>query len=212
MKIHLQVLLAAAAALCFTGCATNSIEKTWKSPAYQQGPVAKVAVLGVDERGLVRQGFENRFVRDFQARGQASLATFELLGLDEIKSDKVKAASRLREAGADSVLIVRLVDRASYDRQVRATEARYVESVTGMQNYYGWYDYYEVAYTDIGTVWSSSEQKIYLDSSLFDLATGQRLWSALTLTTLKDRTDRLAAVDELVAQVVQAARKAGVTR
>ena len=210
MKI-LSPLLLAALALCLGGCATSSIKQTWKAPG-ASGPVAKVAVIGVDERGLVRQGFENRFVRDFKAVGQEAVVTHDLMGLPEIKADKVAAAQRLRSAGADSVLIVRLVDQVSYDRQVRATAEREVETITGVGDYYGWYNYYEVAYTDFGVVWSSSEQKIHLDSSLFDLATGKRLWSALTLTTLKDKTDRLTAVDDLISEVVQAMHKDGIIR
>lgn len=208
----LYSLIILMSAFCFGGCATSAIKQTWKSPAYQAGPVKKVAVIGVDERGLVRQGFENRFVRELKAHGQEAVVTHDLMGLPEIKADKLAAATRLRSAGADAVLIVRLVDKVSYDRQVRATAERQVESVTGMDDYYGWYNYYEVAYSDFGVIWSSSEQKVFLDSSLFELGKGSRVWSALTLTTLKDKTDRLVAVDDLVAEVVGAMSKDGVTR
>jgi hypothetical protein len=56
------------------------------------------------------------------------------------------------------------------------------------------------------------KQDIYLDSSLFDLKTGQRLWSALTSTVLKENADRLVVADSLVAKVVGAMRKDGLIR
>ena len=117
----------------------------------------------------------------------------------------------MRAAGATAVLIVRLVDQSTYSRQVRATPALYVSTVTGYESY-SWYDCYSVAYTDMGVVWSSLKQNIYLDSSLFDLKTGQRLWSALTLTVLKEDADRLVVADSLVAKLVNALRKDGIVR
>lgn len=211
MKHRIQHLIIAAGALCLCGCASSSIKQSWKAPAYQGGPVQKIAVVAVDERGLVRQGFENRFVRDLRGNGQEATATFELLGLPEIKADKAAAAARLGEAGATAVLVVRLVDQATYSREVQATHERWVPTVAGYAGY-GWYDCYSVAFMNMGTTWGSTTQKVYLDTSLFDLKTGQRLWSALTLTTLKEDADRLAEADSLIAKVVAAMRQDGLVR
>jgi len=38
-----------------------------------------IAIVAVADRGIVRAGIENRFVRDFSAGGQDSTATYELL-------------------------------------------------------------------------------------------------------------------------------------
>jgi len=42
MKSKLQQLAVAAFALCLGGCVGTSIKQSWKSPAYQGGPVKKV--------------------------------------------------------------------------------------------------------------------------------------------------------------------------
>jgi len=159
----------------------------------------------------VRQGFENRFVRDLRATGQEATTTFDLLGLPEIKADKAAAAARLGAAGTTAVLVVRLVDQATYSREVQATSERWVPTVSGYAGY-GWYDCYSVAFMNLGTTWGSTTQKVYLDTSLFDLKTGQRLWSALTLTSLKEESDRLAEVDSLITKVVAAMRQDGLVR
>ena len=190
--------------LMLTGCASTSMKETWKSPAHSTGPVQKVAVIAVDERGLARIGFENRFVRDLRAVGQEALVTHELMTLLDIKADKEAAAAKLREAGADSVLIVRLADLTTYSRSVRATSERYVGTVTGIDSYYGWYDYFSVAYMDMGTVWSTDKKTVYLDTSLYDLKSGKRIWSALTETVMKEGTDSLMEADSLTAMVVKA--------
>jgi len=199
--------------LLLAGCASTKLEQTWKSPAAPASPVKKIAVIGVDERGLVRIGFENRFVRDLKARGQTAMATHELMTLPEIKADKDAAAAKLQSEGVDAVLIVRLADSKTYNRSVRANSERYVGTTTGVDSYYGWYDYYTVAFTDMSTVWSSDKKTVYLDSSLYDLSSEKRIWSALTETVIKDgTTDPLVEADALTKMVVTAMAKDHVTR
>jgi len=208
MKYFLPLLLAASA-LWLGGCASSSIKNTWKSPTYKDGPVQKIAVIAVDERGLVRQGFENRLVHNLRARGQEAMVTFDLMSLPEIKADKEAAAAKLRAAGVDSVLIVRLVDRTAYNRSVRATSAQYMATATGIHSYTGWYDCYTVAYTDVGTVWGSDVQMVFLDSSLHDLKADGQIWSALTETVVKSDSDRLVEADKLCALIVTAMQADG---
>ena len=208
MKQQIQGLGIAVCAIWLCGCASTSVKQSWKSPAYQSGQVQKIAVIAVDERGLVRQGFENRLVTDIRDHGQGAITTFNLIGLPEIKADKEVAATQLRAAGADSVFVMRLVDQVTYEHQVQATPAVYLPTIDGYAGY-GWYDCYSVAFMNMGVVWSDATREIYLDSSLFDLKTGKRIWSAVTKTTLKETSDRLALVDSLVAKVVDAMHKDG---
>jgi hypothetical protein len=211
MKKTLQPLALTAIALWFCGCAASSIKQTWKSPAYRGGPVQKIAVLAVDQRSFVRQSFESRFVSALRAHGQEAMVTHDLLGLPEIKTDKAAAAARLRASGAEVILIVRLVDRTTYDRAVLVTPSLSTTTVYASE-ISGWHEWYSVVYTDMGVVWSDATLNICLDTSLFDLKTGQRLWSALTLTALREDSDRLAEADSLVAIVVKALGKDGLVR
>jgi hypothetical protein len=203
--------LLAMACLGFTGCAKTGIKQVYKSPSYSGGPFQKIAIISVDNRGMVRQGFENRFFHAFKANGQESIVTHELMSLEEMKADKVAAGKALKEAGADAVLITRLVDQATYSRQVNTGE-RYAAVTTGMDYSYGWYGYYSVAFMDMSTTWSNTKQEVFLDSTLYSLKDGQRTWSALTKTTVKETTDRLVEADELTAKVANAMRRDGVAK
>jgi hypothetical protein len=205
-------LLLVAAAIMFCSCKTTSVEQTWKSPEFSAGPVKKVAVIAIEDRGTVRQAFENRFNNQLKAGGEEALVTHDMFSLQEIKADKKAAAERLKQAGADTVLIVRLLDTQTYTREVRATHAPFVPVVTGIDSYYGWYDYFSVAYMDMGTVWGSLEQTIYIETSLFDLNTGKKVWRCMTETVLKENVDRLEVADALVGKVLAAARKDGMIR
>ena len=200
MHIRAFAIYLSAALLC--SCASTSLKQTWKSSEYQKGPVRKVAAVAVDERGMVRQAFENRFVAQLEKSGTRALTTFNLLSPAEIMADKAAAVERLQAAGADAVLVVRLVDSAfSY------TEVHVGNSDWGP--YDTWYDYFALAY-GIGPSYGSLEQKTRLETSVFELKTGKRIWSGLTDTVSKYNTDRVAEIDKVVAKVLAAMRKDGI--
>jgi hypothetical protein len=200
MRIRHLVIYLLAALLC--SCASTSLKQTWKSPEYQKGPVNKVAAVAVDDRGMVRQAFENRFVSQLEKHGTSALTTFNLLSPAEIKADKAAAVERLQAAGADSVLIVRLVDSAFSYSEVHVGNSNWGPYDT-------WYDYFALAY-GIGPSYGSLEQTTCLETSLFELKSGKRIWSGLTDTVSKYNTDRLAEIDKVVAKVIGAMRKDGI--
>ena len=205
---HRFSLCVLVALLC--SCAATSVKKTWKAPDCQQ-PVGKIAVLTIEERGPLRQGFENRFVAQLTKAGAPASVTYDLLSLSEIKEDKRAAADRFRKSGAEAILILRLVDVASSYRESRAGTERYAPVLTGI-NSMGWYDYYSVAFVDMSSTYGSLKQKVYLETSLYDLRTEKRLWSGLTQTVVRENMDRVAEMDPLVEKFVAAMRKDGVVR
>jgi hypothetical protein len=211
MKNKLSPLATTALAILLCSCATTTVEKTWKSPGRSEGPVKKVAVLAVSDHWLVRPGLENRFAQDIAKRGQPAITTVELLQLREIKDNKEAAVALLRQQGVDSILIVRLVGKTSYDREVRATPSAFVPFTTGYSGY-GWGGYYDVAFMDMGVTYGSTRDDLVLDSSLFDLNTGQRLWSMVTKSVLKYDTDKLVVADDLADKVSAAMLKDGLIR
>jgi len=208
---QLSSVSAAVLAILLCSCATTSVKQTWKSPTCPAGPVKKVAVVVVADQTNVRPGLENRFAHDIGAQGQPAMATVGLLGLAQIKENKAAAAKLLREAGADSLLIVRLVDKATSNRQARATPATMVPVITSSSGY-GWYGYYDVVFMDLSAQHSTLRDDLFIDSSLFDLNSGEKLWSAQSKTVLKEGVDKLVVADELVAKVAEAMRKDGVIR
>ena len=195
-----------AALLC--SCASTTVKKTWKAPDYQGGAIKKVAVLAVTDRVLLRQGFENRFVTQIRERGAEAVVTHDELSLPHIKENKQAAAERLHAAGAEGVVILRLMNVDSTYREYRTGEERYSEYVTGFGSA-PWYDYYTVAYMDMTPTYGNLKQKVYLETALFDLKTNKRVWSGLTQTVLTETMDRVAEMDPIVEKVVAAMRKDG---
>jgi len=201
----------AALTLSLCGCAATSLKQTWKSPTCTGGPVQRIAVLGVDEREFYRASVEGHFVFQLNQHGQSAFVTHDLLDLAALKADKPAAAASLRARGADALLIVRLVSSTSSASAVSATPDYYAPVVTGYEND-DWQGYYSVAFMNMGTVWSSAQRKVCLDTSLFDLKSGKRLWSGITQTVLKDDVDRVEELSALVTKVLAAMRKDGLVR
>jgi len=199
--------LCALAALCCS-CAATSVKKTWKSPDCRQ-PVGKIAVLAIDDRGLLRQGFENRFVRYLANVGASAVVTFDLLSLPQIKEDKRAAAERFQASGAEAVLILRLMDVGNSYQVSRVGGEFSAPGITGVDTTF---DDFGGALLDMSSTYGDLTQTVGLQTSLYDLKTEKRLWFALTQTVLKENMDRVAQMDPLVEKIVAAMRKDGVIR
>lgn len=206
--MEIRQLAFAVLTLGLCGCATTALKQTWKSPTHKSGPVQKIAVLAVDERHQFRASVESHFVFQMDQRGQGAFMTHDLLTLPAIKEDKAAAAAKLGEQGADALLLVRLVGSASSFGEVRATHSSYTPMVSGYESD-DWYGYYTLAFMDMSTVWGHSKRESYLEVSLFDLKTRQRIWSGVTQTVLKEEADRIEALSDLVTKVLTALRKDG---
>src|SRR6516162_9460747 len=98
MRLRLPATCLLIPLLC--SCTGTSLKNTWKSPDFKGEPLTKIAALAVEDRGLVRQGFENRFVKQLKQGGATAITTFDLLSLTDISADKPAAAERFRSAGA----------------------------------------------------------------------------------------------------------------
>jgi hypothetical protein len=203
MKPRILTLGVLAAWLC--ACATSSVKGTWKSPD-GHGPVGKLAVLVIAERGSLREAFENRFVAELGRTGSSALTTFDLLPLSQIKQDKRAAADRLSAGGAEAILILRLVDKGNAYGEVGPGRERYAAVPAGDPTL-GWFDYYSIGFMDLSPTYGSLTEWAFLEASLHDLKTEKRIWSGLTRTVLKEDMNRLAAMDQLVGKIVAAMRK-----
>ena len=204
--------------LCSCASTGTTVKQTWKSPESGGKPVGSVAVLAVDERRMVRVGLENRVAEQLQNSGQAFVLTHEVVALSDIKEDPDAAAKKLVEAGAEAVLITRTIANETQAHSFRVGPERYAPVVTGFGTglpYYGaydWYGYYTLAYQDMGTVWSSQSESVFLETSLFNLADGKLLWSCLTETRMKESADRLVEADLLAEKTVSALRSDGLVK
>jgi hypothetical protein len=193
------------------GCASTHLVSSRKSPQYAGGPVKKAAVLVVDDRQMYREILENHFVNAILASGQPATVTHKLIGLAQIKESEAAGAAVLRDAGADAVLVVRLVNRQTSSSLVRESTS-YAPVVTGFDTVYGWYDYATVAFTDMSVIRGNSKVELFLETSLYDIASRKLLWIGLTRADIKEQTDRVEAGQRFIHDVVAKLREDGLLR
>ena len=199
-------MCALAALLC--SCAATTIKKTWKAPEHRDAPFARLAVIVIDERGFLRQGFENRYVTQLQNDGATGYTTFNLLPLQDINQDKAAAAEKLKTVGAQAAIVMRLMDTATIYHESRPGSEQYADVVNGFEMG-TWYNYWTVAYQDMSPTFGNLKMKIFLETSIFDLNTAKRIWSGLSQTTIPESMDRVAEMDEIVAKFLTAMRRDG---
>ena len=210
MKFKLRFLLPILASLLVCSCATTKLKSSWKSPDYQGGQLKKIAVLVVDDRALVRQVFEGHTAGSLNRRGQPAVQVRDYFSLPEIMESKGAAATKLREAGADSVLVIRLVD-APEKLEKRKPDSPNITMTGGSSE---WFEYYIVAYSgnSMGVDLSSNTQHYYIEYTLYELSNEKRIWSCVTETNVKYNSDWLELIKPLTTVVLDNMAKDGLIR
>ncbi|MFZ5875880.1 MAG: hypothetical protein ACOYXU_05665 [Nitrospirota bacterium] len=174
------VALAAAVALLATACAGTKLTSTWKDPEYHKQP-KKILVVTMVWDPKNRQRFDESLVRLFKARGLDAVAGYDLFPEPRLPEKDV-AAPRVRDTGADTVLLVKLLDKTSNLRYLQGTD--YYDP--GM--YRDWPAYYGAGYaTGVDPEYAIAEAK------LFDVETERLIWGALSQTTIQN--DRQATFE-----------------
>jgi hypothetical protein len=212
----MRILWLAAAtivAILSSSCASTSVQNTWKSPDYKGGPAQKIAVVADDYRSFVRVALENRFVNQLQAASQPAFATARSFpDLAAARKNKEATVARLRADGAENILITRLVSKSDYVARAQQNYTGQFSGLTVSHNSEGW-DTSIGSYSTYSTTPRSDDRSyLVLDTSLFELNTGQRIWGCATEVTVKETDDRLEIADAFVTKVVHSMRQDGMIR
>src|SRR5262249_26052685 len=133
-----RLLFAAVAVASFTSCAASTqLTSSWADPTAVGHPYKKIVVVGVTNKDAVRREYEDAFVNELKSRGVDAMPSYSFAGA-EGKIDKDQAVAKLKEVGADGVILTRLVDRESYNTYYPPTYS----TVAAPSAYYGgWYGY-----------------------------------------------------------------------
>ncbi len=163
------------AALLLTGCASTQLTSVWKDPTYQVHPT-KMMVVGVAKNPAKRRIFEDEFVAQIKARGTDAVASYTVLS-DKKQDDQEAIAAKVKELGADSVLVTRLVSKKTVKVYVPGTP--YFPPP-----YYGtWSDYYGYGYRTLYSPgYITEEQYAVMESNLYDANKDNLIWASTSET------------------------------
>jgi hypothetical protein len=176
----MKKLVIAVLAVGMAACSHTTINEAWSKPDVASRNVNKIAVIGMTDRPMTRRILEDEFVREFRDRGVDAEQAYELGTVEEMPHpDAVKDVLGL--AGYDAVLMAEPVDvtqRVDFVPGDPYWSEAYV--------YDPFYDYYYSAYWhyhDPGYYVVS--EVVQIETRLYDLRTGELIWSALS-STVKD--------------------------
>lgn len=170
--------------LLLTACSTVRLTSVWKEQSYQGHP-KKIMVIGVAKRPINRRIFEDEFVRQLKARGTDAFASYTVLS-DDKKNDNAAIAEKMKEQGADTVLVTRLVSKKTVKFLVPGTAyyppARYPPWHDHYPPYYGtWRDYYGFGYQSMYTPgYIAEDEYALMETNLYNAGNDNLIWSALS--------------------------------
>jgi hypothetical protein len=161
----------AAATLIVSACASTSLDLTWRDPAYQGQPFAKVLVVGATDDAAKRQIYEDALVGALKRRGVDAVASHTLIPSEsQVTRDAVVEA--VKTSGADSVISTRLVGIETRATQMPTQAVGRTGADPSLDtDLFGYY-------SSMGSqpIVLQDYRVASLDSTLFDARTGKMVW------------------------------------
>ena len=187
--------LTLAVLVCLAACATTTFTSTWKSPDVQGlSPVGKtVAAVFVSKDESKRRAGEDALAAALSKRGAHGVAAYTILP-DEARMDSEAARAKLKAAGANGVVVMRVVGK---DQQITYTPGYAGPSYYGgFGPYwgYGWGSVYEPGYLQTDTL-------VSVETLVYSLDRDKLLWASTSRTTNPNNINALVAeVSDVTAQ------------
>lgn len=177
VSLMLGVLLVAA-------CATTKVGSVWKDPSYQARPV-RIMVVGVAKNPLNRRLFEDEFVLQLKVRGTDAIASYSALP-DKLQDDQAAIAAKVKELGADTVLITRMVSKKIVQTYVPGTLYYPPDS------YGTWPDYYGHGYRYLYSPgYITEDEYAVIETNLYEALHDKLVWAASSETVMSDSKQKL---------------------
>ncbi len=164
-------------AMLITACATTTLTSAWKDPSYQGQP-RKIMVIGIAKKPVNKRIFEDEFVRQLKARGTNAVASYTVMP-DEKQGDHAVIAAKMKEQGADAVLISRLASKKTVQTYVPGS-VYYPPS-----NYRDWRDYYGYGSQAVYTPgYTAEDEYALMETNLYNAGNNKLIWSASSETEI----------------------------
>ena len=210
-RVGRLVLLLIAAPLFFAACAQTRVVDEWRTDKAVTNKPDKVAVIAVLPDALTRKVVERDVARILVDRGTPAVPASGIKGMSggiRGEIDVEVATGLLRDADVDGIVVLFYSGGGLSEGYVRSD---YWLEYLGTGATYNWGYPYFTGFTDVYTVRQGSgyadvRQTAYVESSFYDMETGEPVWRIVTYTKDMEHTD---AVRDIGKQVASEMRKAG---
>jgi hypothetical protein len=165
-----RFLAVVVAALTIAGCASTTMQSTWRDPAYTGGAFRKVLVLGQFARDVTaRRVLEDTLAARIRAAGTDAVPGWQYLP-SEGPVDEAGFNAAVAASGADGILMVRLL---GVDTQMQVSPMLVPGPGPAWYGYYSrWYAVPQVTQYQIAVV----------ETTLLDVKTRRIVWAGTSET------------------------------
>jgi hypothetical protein len=190
-----------AAVVLLAACGTTTFTSTWKAPGTAQiNPIGKkVAAVFVSRDESKRRAGEDALAADLTQRGAIGIPAYTAVP-EGLRGDGEAARQRLRDAGANGAVIMRVVGK---DQQITYTPGMSVPAYYngfGPSWGYGWGRAYDPGYVTTDTY-------VSVETLVYSLQPDKLLWASTSRTANPKNLDTL--VKEVADATAQEMAKQG---
>jgi hypothetical protein len=171
-------LVASAAVITqLAACATTYIDSFWRDQTYQVKP-HKIMIIGIARSPANKRTLEDDFVKQIKLQGTDAVSSYVMLP-DDKDSNKDVIAAKMKEQGADAVVITRIASRKTIYTHVNGVYAP-------PQSYGSWQNYYEYVYNGNVPYPGYVEETKYalMETNMYDAGNDKLIWSASSETEI----------------------------
>jgi len=176
---------------CFlsTACSSTTVIRSWKSADFTE-PINKPYIIGISKDDIKRRVFEDRFREALSKYGVNGIVSYKDLSASR-ETDKKMIAQKVASNGADSVLMVRVINERTEQVVVPGKATTTVSGPIYSNNYERNRDYTpEDHYHDYGNYYARSYETVYeppsvsnyqvdtIEANLYEAKTSKMIWSA----------------------------------
>jgi hypothetical protein len=181
--------------MLLVSCATTEIKSVWNDASYQGGPLLKIVVMSLAKNQTIKRLYEDEFVSQLKAHGVQAIPGYTVVPQEKM-ADENYISEKVKELGADAILITRLVDKKTiqtyYPPEIYYTPAPY---------YRGWHGYYRTSYQYMMTTgYTAQQEAVVLETNIYSTQDNKLIWSALSETFLEGSSEKLiySLVEKLI--------------
>ncbi|MDD5686917.1 MAG: hypothetical protein PHE88_03675 [Elusimicrobia bacterium] len=165
------------ATILITGCATTKISSVWKDETYLVMP-HKIMIIGIAKKPANKRTLEDEFVKQINLQGAEAVVSYTILPEDK-DSNKEVIASKMKELGADAVLITRIASRETVYTKLAGS------GYNPPTYYSSWSAYYEYGSRSLYSPGYVEETKYALmETNIYDAGKDKLVWSASSATEI----------------------------
>jgi len=207
MRYIRTLFILSVVAVLFQGCYSTSISASWLADNHLPHNYKKLLVIGMSTNVAARATFEDEIVYYMRMKGINAISASSVLPPDRsvVSEAPEVQKQRLVDGGYDGVFAISLLEKNNTTKYVSGTTTYAPMSFYG--GYYGsFYSYYPHMYSNVYQPgYYVASQEVILNSSLFDVATGDLLWSAQSQTSDPSSVDDAANsyAKSMVTQIIK---------